>query len=426
MKFKFKNLKVAIIGLGYVGLPLAVEFGKKFNVIGFDTKKERINELRQHVDSTKEVTSKDLKSVTSIHYTDNKDDLKGLNFYIVTVPTPVDGNKKPDLSALISACETVGAFLCKDSYIVFESTVYPGTTEEVCVPILEEFSKLKFNRDFYCGYSPERINPGDKEHRLTNILKVTSGSTKEAANFIDSVYKEIITAGTYKAESIKIAESAKVIENTQRDINIALMNELAIIFNKLNIPTSKVLKAASTKWNFLPFKPGLVGGHCIGVDPYYLTFKAESLGYQPNVILSGRSINDSMGKYVASELIKKMTRNKIVIRDSNVLILGVTFKENCPDIRNTKVVDVIRELNEFGCEVCIYDPWVMKNEMMSEYDLEVMDSIPDKKYDAAIIATPHQIFIEKGPKFYKSLLTRNGIFFDLKSVFETEYSDMQL
>lgn len=383
--------KIGIIGLGYVGLPLAVEFGKVMNVVGFDIYQERINELKNGFDRTREVGKEELKASSGLSYSSDKNDLKSVNYFIVTVPTPVDDSKKPDLRPLIGASKTVGSVLKKGDIVIYESTVYPGCTEEVCVPVLEEISGLKFNVDFFCGYSPERINPGDKLHRVTTIKKVTSGSTPGIAEKVDNLYKRIIKAGTHKASSIKVAEAAKVIENSQRDINIAFVNELALIFERIGIDTNEVLEAAGTKWNFLPFKPGLVGGHCIGVDPYYLTHKAESVGYQSQVILAGRKINDNMGIYIANCVIKLMAKEDIAINKANVLVLGVTFKEDCPDIRNSRVVDVVRELKSFGTQVEIYDPHADAHEVLHEYGLKTISS-PDKKYDAIVLAVGHKEF----------------------------------
>ena len=385
--------KIGIIGLGYVGLPLAAEFGKVLDVIGFDINTERIEELKKGYDRTREVESEELKSSTKLRFSSNKEELKTVNYFIVTVPTPVDDSKKPDLRPLISASRTVGSVLKKGDVVIYESTVYPGCTEEVCVPVLEEVSGLKFNKDFYCGYSPERINPGDKLHRVTTIKKVTSGSTPEIAERVDNLYKTIIKAGTHKASSIKVAEAAKVIENSQRDINIAFVNELALIFDRIGIDTHEVLEAAGTKWNFLPFKPGLVGGHCIGVDPYYLTHKAESLGYHSQVILAGRKINDNMGIYIANCVIKLMAREDIAINKANVLVLGVTFKENCPDIRNSRVVDVISELRSYGTKVDIYDPHADAAEVKHEYGLTTIPSL-NRKYDAIVLAVGHEEFLK--------------------------------
>lgn len=405
--------KIAIIGLGYVGLPLAVEFGKVREVIGFDINSKRIAELKSGVDNTKEVDAEELKSASKLSYTDQLDDIKYASIFIVTVPTPVDEFKKPDLRPLQSSSTSVGKVLKKGDIVIYESTVYPGCTEEVCVPILEKISGLKFNVDFFCGYSPERINPGDKLHRVSTIKKVTSGSTPKIAEKVDALYKEIITAGTHKASSIKVAEAAKVIENAQRDINIAFVNELAMIFERIGIDTHEVLEAASTKWNFLPFKPGLVGGHCIGVDPYYLTYKAESLGYHPEVILAGRRINDNMGAHVASRVIKLMAKNELPIYKAKILILGITFKENCPDIRNSKVVDVINELKGYGTEVDIYDPEADANEVKHEYGLKLTEN-PNKEYHAIVLAVGHEAFKTLNLSEIKA---DNGVLFDIKGFF---------
>lgn len=402
--------KIAIIGLGYVGLPLAVEFGKVREVIGFDINSKRIAELKSGVDNTKEVDAEELKSASKLSYTDQLDDIKYASIFIVTVPTPVDEFKKPDLRPLQSSSTSVGKVLKKGDIVIYESTVYPGCTEEVCVPILEKISGLKFNVDFFCGYSPERINPGDKLHRVSTIKKVTSGSTPKIAEKVDALYKEIITAGTHKASSIKVAEAAKVIENAQRDINIAFVNELAMIFERIGIDTHEVLEAASTKWNFLPFKPGLVGGHCIGVDPYYLTYKAESLGYHPEVILAGRRINDNMGAHVASRVIKLMAKNELPIYKAKILILGITFKENCPDIRNSKVVDVINELKGYGTEVDIYDPEADANEVEHEYGLKLTEN-PNKEYHAIVLAVGHEVFKNLN---IAALQAPNAVAYDIK------------
>jgi UDP-N-acetyl-D-galactosamine dehydrogenase len=380
------NPKIAIIGLGYVGLPLAVEFGKIIETKGFDINKKRVEELKKGKDSTLEVEPENLVTATKLTYTNNLEDLKDSNFFIVTVPTPVDKNKTPDLSPLVSASQMLGKIIKKNDIVVYESTVYPGATEEVCIPEIEKVSGLKFNKDFFAGYSPERINPGDKEHRVTNIVKVTSGSTPETAETVDKIYKKIILAGTHKASSIKVAEASKVIENTQRDLNIALINELAIIFDKMKIDTEEVLKAAGTKWNFLNFKPGLVGGHCIGVDPYYLTFKAQEIGYHPEIILAGRRINDKMGAYVVSRVVKEMVKKKIHVHGSNILIMGLTFKENCPDLRNTKVVDIIEEFKDYNAEIDIYDPWVDEDEALHEYGLSLTKELKENTYDTIILA----------------------------------------
>lgn len=383
--------KVGVIGLGYVGLPLAVEFGKVLDVVGFDINKERINELKQSHDRTREVEPQELKLAARLKYSSSPEDLRDVNYFIVTVPTPVDEFKKPDLRPLESASKTVGGVLKKGDIVIYESTVYPGCTEEICIPVLEKVSGLKFNEDFFCGYSPERINPGDKLHRLTTIKKVTSGSTPEVAGKVDQLYRKIVTAGTHRASSIKVAEAAKVIENSQRDVNIAFVNELALIFDRMGIDTQEVLEAAGTKWNFLPFRPGLVGGHCIGVDPYYLTHKAESLGYHPEVILSGRKINDNMGIHIATKVIKLMAANDLPINKGQILVLGITFKENCPDIRNSKVIDVIHELKSFGAEVDIYDPQAEADEVKHEYNVTLVPTLT-KKYHAIVLAVSHQEF----------------------------------
>ncbi|EFI8013481.1 Vi polysaccharide biosynthesis UDP-N-acetylglucosamine C-6 dehydrogenase TviB, partial [Escherichia coli] len=392
MSFNLENYKIGIIGLGYVGLPLAVEFGKKIKTLGFDINEKRIKELSAGNDFTLECSSDELAQAYYLQYSCDYKELATCNVFIVTVPTPIDEYKQPDLTPLVKASETLGKIIKKDDIIIYESTVYPGATEEVCIPVIEKISGLVFNIDFFAGYSPERINPGDKEHRVTTIKKVTSGSTPEIAEIVDKLYGTIITAGTHKASSIRVAEAAKVIENTQRDLNIALINELAMIFNKLGIDTEEVLKAAGTKWNFLPFRPGLVGGHCIGVDPYYLTHKAQAIGYHPEVILAGRRINDGMSKYVASQFIKAMLKKKLQIEGANVLIMGLTFKENCPDLRNTKVVDILAELKEYNVNVDIYDPWVDVEEAYYEYGVNVLNTLSDKKYDGVIFAVAHSQF----------------------------------
>jgi UDP-N-acetyl-D-galactosamine dehydrogenase len=421
-----KDLKIAIIGLGYVGLPLAVEFGKKYQTLGFDISQSRVNELKNGKDSTLEVSAAELAEITSLSYSTDVDDLQNSNVYIVTVPTPIDQHKQPDLTPLIRASEMLGSVVSKGDIIIYESTVYPGATEEVCIPVVEKVSGLIFNKDFFAGYSPERINPGDKEHRVTNILKVTSGSTPEIAELVDQLYRSIIIAGTHKASSIKVAEAAKVIENTQRDVNIALINELSIIFNKLNIDTLEVLEAAGTKWNFLPFRPGLVGGHCIGVDPYYLTHKAQAVGYQPEMILAGRRINDGMGRYVVSQLVKKMLKKRIHVDGANVLIMGLTFKENCPDLRNTKVVDIVDELKEYNINVDVVDPWCSAEGAMREYGLNLTQN-PDKgHYDAIILAVAHDEFKAMGADKIRMLGKKQHIFYDLKYVLAKEDVDMRL
>ncbi len=416
--------KIAIIGLGYVGLPLAVEFGKKYQTIGFDINQLRIKDLMSGTDSTLEVSERELKN-TDLAFSCNESDLKGSNIYIVTVPTPINLHKQPDLTPLIKASEMLGRVVSEGDIIVYESTVYPGATEEECIPVVERVSGLKFNQDFFAGYSPERINPGDKEHRVTNILKVTSGSTTEIAETVDQLYKSIIIAGTHKASSIKVAEAAKVIENTQRDVNIALINELSIIFNKLNIDTLEVLEAAGTKWNFLPFRPGLVGGHCIGVDPYYLTHKAQTVGYHPEMILAGRRLNDGMGSYVVSQLVKAMLKNRIQVEDSNVLVMGLTFKENCPDLRNTKVIDIISELKEYNINVDITDPWCASEEAEHEYGLSLIKA-EQGKYDSIIIAVAHNEFKELGVDNIRKLGKENHVLYDLKYLLPKDLVDMRL
>ena len=420
------DVRIGIIGLGYVGLPLAVEFGKKFQTTGFDINATRIAELEKGIDNTLEVETDELRSADKLGYTSNVEDLKSCNFYVVTVPTPIDKSKRPDLSPLVSASELVGKVLGKNDIVVYESTVYPGATEEVCVPILEQQSGLRFNRDFFVGYSPERINPGDKEHRVTTILKVTAGSTPETADFVDAVYRSVITAGTHKASSIKVAEAAKVIENTQRDLNIALINELAIIFSRLGIDTLEVLEAAGTKWNFLPFRPGLVGGHCIGVDPYYLTHKAQEIGYNPEVILAGRRINDNMGAYVSDQVIKLMTQKRIHVVDANILIMGLAFKENCPDLRNTRVTDMVDEFSTYHTSVDVYDPWVDKEEAKKEYGIHLVDRPADGKYDAIILAVAHQEFLDMGGEAIRAFGKPDCVVFDIKSALPKDLVDDRL
>ena len=421
-----KDTRIAVIGLGYVGLPLAVEFGKIYPTTGFDINRSRIAALISGHDSTLEVDKAALESAAHLSYTTDVDKLKTCNIYIVTIPTPIDIHKRPDLSPLEKASETVGKVLSKDDIVIYESTVYPGATEEVCVPILEKHSGLTFNKNFYCGYSPERINPGDKEHRVTTIKKVTSGSTLEIADKVDALYRSIITAGTHKASSIKVAEAAKVIENTQRDINIALINELALIFRRLGIDTEEVLKAAGSKWNFLPFRPGLVGGHCIGVDPYYLTHKAMKAGYYPEIILTGRKLNDSMGKYVANEIINLMTKKRIQVVDSNILVMGLTFKEDCPDIRNTRVVDVVQELSGFHCNIEVYDPWIDKEESIREYGIIPVEQPEPGKYDAVIIAVAHHQFKAMGITAIRALGKKNHVLYDIKYILPAEKVDGRL
>jgi len=418
--------KIAIIGLGYVGLPLAVEFGKKSEVVGFDINKPRIAELQSGTDSTLEVSEDELKEATKLSYTANPEDVRDCNIYIVTVPTPIDEHKRPDLTPLQKSSETIGKLLDKGDIVIYESTVYPGATEEVCVPILEQNSDMIFNQGFYCGYSPERINPGDKEHRVSTIKKVTSGSTPEIADKVDALYQTVITAGTHKASSIKVAEAAKVIENTQRDVNIALINELALIFNRLEIDTEEVLKAAGSKWNFLPFRPGLVGGHCIGVDPYYLTHKAIEVGYHPEMILAGRRLNDNMGNYVADQVAKLMTKKRIHVVDSKILIMGLTFKENCPDLRNTRVVDLIAEFESFNCHVDVYDPWVDKQEAEEEYGITPIDEPQTGTYDAVILAVAHDEFKVLGAEKMHAYGKEQHILYDIKYLLDTDDVDGRL
>ena len=424
--FSLRKCRIGVVGLGYVGLPLAVEFGKHFDTVGFDVKTSRIDELRTGRDSTLEISRAELRAATKLSFTTELSDLKRCRVYIVTVPTPIDQYKRPDLTPLVRASESVGKVLGKGDVVVYESTVYPGCTEEVCVPILERESGLKFNEDFFAGYSPERINPGDKEHRLTSIKKVTSGSTPEAADFVDALYGCIVRAGTHRASSIKVAEAAKVIENTQRDVNIALINELALIFNRLGIDTEEVLQAAGSKWNFLPFRPGLVGGHCIGVDPYYLTHKAQEIGYHPEMILAGRRLNDNMPIYVAGEIVKLMTRKRIHVNGARALVLGLTFKENCPDIRNSKVIDVIRELEKYGARVDAFDPWADPSECKHEYGLRPLRSLDRNGYDVAIVAVAHREFRELGAAGIRRLCRKTHVLYDVKHVFGAEEVDGRL
>lgn len=423
---ELNQIKIAVIGLGYVGLPLAVEFGKKYPTLGFDINSKRVAELQGGTDHTKEVETEELKKAEQLKYSADVADLDEANVYIVTVPTPINKFKQPDLTPLIKASETIGQTLKKGDTVIYESTVYPGATEEDCVPVLERVSGLTFNRDFFVGYSPERINPGDKEHRVTTILKVTSGSNPETAEFVDALYRSVITAGTHKAESIKVAEAAKVIENTQRDVNIALINELAMIFSRMGIDTEAVLKAAGTKWNFLPFRPGLVGGHCIGVDPYYLTHKAESIGYHPEMILAGRRINDNMSRYVASEFVKALLQKGITVKGANVLLMGLTFKENCPDIRNTKVVDIIDELKQYGVNVNVYDPWVNKQEALHEYGVEVLDQPNQASYEGVIVAVAHNEFKSLGIEGIRALAMPTHVIYDLKYIIDANSVDIRL
>ncbi len=431
-KFSFDDLNIGIIGLGYVGLPLAVELGRVCSVIGFDLNKHRIDQLRQGYDATNEIDKHELAFSSNLVFTSDPKHIADCNVFIVTVPTPIDQSNRPDLSLLIKASETIGSFLKSGDVVIYESTVYPGCTEEECVPVLERISGLVFNADFYVGYSPERINPGDKLHRLTTINKITSGSTPDAASFVDNIYSGIVTAGTHKASSIKVAEAAKVIENTQRDVNIALMNELSILFNKLELDTTQVLEAAGTKWNFLPFKPGLVGGHCIGVDPYYLTYKAQSVGYHPEMILAGRRLNDSMATYVTSRLIKAMINKRIMIHGSRILVMGLSFKENCPDIRNTPVAGIIKELEEYNATVEVFDPWVDPAEAREEYEISLLNKLPsvnreqilgsndNSGFDAILIAVAHDEFKRMDPEFLHSIGEANCVIFDVKSIFSSE------
>jgi len=420
------NPKIAIIGLGYVGLPLAIEFGKVFETLGFDINESRIQELLAGKDSTLEVTDHELQESKKLSYTSDPEKIKSCNVFIITVPTPIDEFKKPDLTPLESASMTVGKILKKDDIVIYESTVYPGATEEVCVPILEEHSGLEYNSDFYCGYSPERINPGDKEHRITMIKKVTSGSTKEVADKVDALYQNIIVAGTHKAESIKVAEAAKVIENTQRDVNIALINELAVIFDKLGINTESVLEAAGTKWNFLPFQPGLVGGHCIGVDPYYLTHKAITVGYQPEIILSGRRINDGMGRHIADQVVKLMIKKRIHLVGANVLIMGLAFKENTPDLRNTGVIHLVETLEGYDCNVDVYDPWVDKDEALNVYGIKPIYKPMQDKYDAILLAVAHKEFKELPIEKIRGFGKENFVLYDIKYLLNPSEVDGRL
>ena len=422
----YKQIKVAIIGLGYVGLPLALEFSKKRSIVSFDISKQRIDELRAGIDKNLEFSKDELKFSKQINFTSNKKDLETANCFIVTVPTPVNKFKKPDLKPLLKASKMISKILKKGDLIIYESTVYPGCIEEQCVPVLEKFSRLKFNKDFFCGYSPERINPGDREHTISKIMKITSGSTKETATLVDKLYNQIITAGTHKAPSIKVAEAAKVIENTQRDLNIALVNELSILFNKLNIDTQAVLDAAGSKWNFLNFKPGLVGGHCIGVDPYYLTFKAESIGYKPNIILAGRKINDNMGNYVASIMIEEMKKKKIKIKGSKILIMGLTFKENCADIRNSGVKTIVTELQKHNCNLDLYDPWADSAEIKKLYNISPSEKLNYGKYDGIIMAVAHKKFKDMGKIEILNLCKKNHVIYDLKYLFSKDQFDLRL
>ena len=426
MIYKSEEIKIAIIGLGYVGLPLALEFSKKKKVIGFDINKDRIKDLNSGIDKNLDFQKNEIQISKKLNFTYNVEDLKFANCFIITVPTPIDEFKKPDLLPLLSASEMVGKIIKKGDLIIYESTVYPGCVEDECVPILEKFSELRYNIDFFCGYSPERINPGDKKHTLSNIKKITSGSTPEIANFVDNLYKEIITAGTHMAPNIKVAEAAKIIENTQRDLNIALINELSIIFDKLNIDTKEVLDAASTKWNFLPFKPGLVGGHCIGVDPYYLTYKAEKIGYHPKIILAGREINDSMGNYVALKFIEELKKKNIKIKGSKILIMGLTFKENCTDIRNSGIKNVIEKLKKNNCYLDLYDPWVNNDEIKKIYDIIPNSELNENTYDGIIIAVAHDIFKEMSKNKILNLCKKNHVIYDLKYLFSKDQATLRL
>ena len=418
--------KLAVVGLGYVGLPLAVEFGKVRSVMGFDINENRVKELKSGHDSTLEISDAELREAKHLYLTSIPEEIAFCDIYIITVPTPIDQYKQPDFQPLIKASEMIGRMLEPGNIVIYESTVYPGAIEEVCVPVLERTSGMKFNEDFYAGYSPERVNPGDKLHRVTTITKITSGSTPEVADIVDALYQEIIVAGTHKAESIRVAEAAKVIENTQRDLNIALINELAIIFNKLDIDTEAVLKAAETKWNFLPFRPGLVGGHCIGVDPYYLTHKAQAIGYHPEIILAGRRLNDAMGSYVVSQLVKSMIKQRIHVEGARVLVMGLTFKENCPDIRNTRVIDVVTGLKEYNVSVDVYDPWAAEADVEHEYGLSLIAQPNRGEYDGIILAVAHRQFKEMGIEMIRSFGKGQHVLYDLKHVFSAEASDLRL
>jgi UDP-N-acetyl-D-galactosamine dehydrogenase len=426
VRLKLRKCRIGVVGLGYVGLPLAVEFGKHFETIGFDVKPARVAQLRKGRDLTLEVSGAELRSTQRLSFTTELARLRRCQVYIVTVPTPIDGYKRPDLTPLMRASESVGTVLGKGAVVIFESTVYPGCTEEVCVPILERVSGLKFNRDFFAGYSPERINPGDKEHRLTTIRKVTSGSTPEVADFVDQLYATIVTAGTHKTSSIRVAEAAKVIENTQRDVNIALVNELALIFNRLGLDTEEVLNAAGSKWNFLPFRPGLVGGHCIGVDPYYLTHKAQEIGYHPEMILAGRRLNDNMALHVAEQLMRLMAAKRIHVKGARVLVLGITFKENCPDIRNSKVADVVRELRKQGARVEVYDPWASAAECRHEYGFAPVQRLKANRYDAVVVAVAHRQFRELGARGVRRLCRARHVLYDIKHVLPATAVDGRL
>ena len=426
MKCSLKNVSIGIIGLGYVGLPLAVEFGKKFKTLGFDINDLRVTELKNGFDSTLECTKQELTEAHKLEYSSQMEDLRRCNVYIITVPTPIDAHNQPDLDPIVKASEMIGEVIEANDIVIYESTVYPGATEETCIPAVERVSGLRFNKDFFAGYSPERINPGDKEHRVTNILKVTSGSTAEVAETIDQLYQSIITAGTHKASSIKVAEASKVIENTQRDMNIALINEFSIIFNKLGIDTLEVLEAAGTKWNFLPFRPGLVGGHCIGVDPYYLTHKAQSVGYYPDMILAGRRINDGMGQYVVSQLVATMVKRRIHVQSANVLILGLTFKENCPDLRNTRVIDIIEALKAYDVNTDVADPWCSNKEAQRQYGMSLIDMPKENYYDAIILAVAHNEFKNMGAETIRKFGKTNHVLYDLKYVLPKNFVDIRL
>jgi UDP-N-acetyl-D-galactosamine dehydrogenase len=426
MNMNLHDIKLAIIGLGYVGLPLGVEFGKKRAVVGFDINQNRIDQLKAGHDFTLETKTAELQAAKHLQFSTSQDDLRTCNVFIVTVPTPIDEHKRPDLTPLIKASETVGKVLKVGDIVIYESTVYPGCTEEDCVPVLEKFSGLKFNQDFFCGYSPERINPGDKEHRITTVKKVTSGSTPEIADFVDALYSQIITAGTHKASCIKVAEAAKVIENVQRDVNIALINELALIFNKMGIDTEAVLQAAGSKWNFLPFRPGLVGGHCIGVDPYYLTHKAESIGYHPQIILAGRRLNDSMGAHVVTQLVKAMTKRRLPVQGARILVMGLTFKENCPDLRNTRVVDIVKELADYDVQADVFDPWADTVEAQLEYGITLVKQPERGTYDAIIIAVAHHQFKTMGAAAIRAMGKPDHLLYDLKYLLPATHSDIRL
>jgi UDP-N-acetyl-D-galactosamine dehydrogenase len=418
--------KIAVLGLGYVGLPLAVAFAGQHEVVGFDIDPGRVAELRAGRDRTLEVSEAELKAASRLSFSADEADLAGCDVFVVTVPTPIDRHKRPDLSALMAASRTVGRAIGQGGVVIYESTVYPGATEEDCVPVVEEVSGLVFNRDFYAGYSPERANPGDPHHRLANIVKVTAGSTAEAADFVDDLYSTVVEAGTHRASSIRVAEAAKVIENTQRDLNIALINEFSLIFNRLGVDTHEVLAAAGTKWNFLPFRPGLVGGHCIGVDPYYLTFKAEDLGYHPEVILAGRRINDAMGGYVARELVKEMIRRSAAVKGARVLVMGLAFKENCPDLRNTRVIDIIQELKDYEAQVDVWDPWIAAADARHEYGLELVEAPQAGTYDAIVLAVAHEQFAQLGPQKIRALGKAGAVIFDVKSMLPREAADLRL